>query len=100
MGVTLRYASMQDLEAEVANSMQAYLGQVLPQARSEIAVVHGWGASQETIETAKMQQVDLIVMGTHGRNVCNTCSWAAWQKKSALRHARYWSSVSLPLCCS
>src|SRR6267142_2817670 len=29
----------------------------------------------------------------------NTCSWAAWQKKScAWHHARCWSYVSLPLC--
>jgi nucleotide-binding universal stress UspA family protein len=32
----------------------------------ELAVIHGV-PFQEILETAKMQQADLIVMGTHGR---------------------------------
>jgi len=67
MGVTLPYAYIQDLEAEITNSMQAYLERVTAAGlEGEIAVVHGV-PFQEILETAKTQQVDLIVMGTHGR---------------------------------
>ncbi len=67
MGVTLPYTYIQDLEAEIANSMQAYLERVTAAGlEGEIAVVHGV-PFQEILETAKTQQVDLIVMGTHGR---------------------------------
>src|SRR6266498_1556444 len=67
MGVTLPYTYIQDLEAEITNSMQAYLERVTEAGlEGEIAVVHGV-PFQEILETAKTQQVDLIVMGTHGR---------------------------------
>jgi nucleotide-binding universal stress UspA family protein len=67
MGVTLPYTYIQDLEAEITNSMQAYLERVTAAGlEGEIAVVHGV-PFQEILETAKTQQVDLIVMGTHGR---------------------------------
>jgi len=67
MGVTLPYAYIQDLEAEITNRMQAYLERVTAAGlEGEIAVVHGV-PFQEILETAKTQQVDLIVMGTHGR---------------------------------
>lgn len=67
MGVALPYTYIQDLEAEITNSMQAYLERVTAAGlEGEIAVVHGV-PFHEILETAKMQQVDLIIMGTHGR---------------------------------
>jgi nucleotide-binding universal stress UspA family protein len=57
----------QNLEAEVTHSMQAYLERVTAGGlEGEIAVVHGI-PFQEILDTAKKQQVDLIIMGTHGR---------------------------------
>jgi nucleotide-binding universal stress UspA family protein len=67
MGVSLPYTYLQDLEAEITNSLQAYLERVTAAGlEGEIAVVHGV-PFHEIIETAKLQQVDLIIMGTHGR---------------------------------
>jgi nucleotide-binding universal stress UspA family protein len=70
MDVTLPYAYIQYiqvLEAESAHSMQAYLERVTAAGlEGEIAVVYGV-PFHEIIATAKTQQVDLIVMGTHGR---------------------------------
>jgi nucleotide-binding universal stress UspA family protein len=58
---------IQHLEAEVAHRMQACLeGVTAGGLEGEMAVVHGI-PFQEILDTAKKQQVDLIIMGTHGR---------------------------------
>jgi nucleotide-binding universal stress UspA family protein len=70
MDVTLPYAYslfIQNLEAEVAHRMQACLERVTAGGlEGEVAVVRGV-PFREILETAKMQQVDLIIMGTQGR---------------------------------
>ena len=67
MGVTVPYTYIQDLEADITSCMQAYLEQVTTAGlEGEIAVVHGV-PFQEILDTAKNQQCDLIIMGTHGR---------------------------------
>ena len=70
MDVTLPYAYsrfIQHLEAEVAHRMQACLERVTAGGlEGEVVVVQGV-PFQKILETAKNQQVDLIIMGTHGR---------------------------------
>ena len=67
MGVTLPYTYLQDLEAEIMQSMEACLARVTAVGLDgDIVVVHGV-PFHEIVETAKTQKVDLIVMGTHGR---------------------------------
>jgi len=67
MGVTLPYAYIQDLEADITSRMQASLERVTAAGlEGAMAVLQGV-PFQEILETAKAQQVDLIVMGTHGR---------------------------------
>lgn len=67
MGVTLPYTYIQDLEAEIMENMHACLERVTKAGlEGEIVVVHGV-PFHEIIETAKAQQVALIIMGTHGR---------------------------------
>jgi universal stress protein A len=58
---------LQDLEAAVTRDMEGYLARVTATGLAgEIAVVHGV-PFQEILDTAKARQVDLIIMGTHGR---------------------------------
>ena len=70
MDVTLPHAYsqfIQHLEAEVTHRMQACLERVTARGlEGEMAVVHG-EPFQEILDTAKKQQVDLSIMGTHGR---------------------------------
>jgi nucleotide-binding universal stress UspA family protein len=67
MGLTLPFTLLQDLEAKITSSMQAYLERVTAAGlEGEIIIVKGV-PFQEILETAKTQQVDLIVMGTFGR---------------------------------
>ena len=67
MGVTLPYTYLQDLEAEIMQSMGACLERVTAAGlEGNIVVVHGV-PFHEILETAKTHKVDLIIMGTHGR---------------------------------
>jgi len=67
MGVTLPYTYLQDLEADIMQSMEACLARVTAAGlEGDIVVVHGV-PFHEIVETAKAQNVDLIIIGTHGR---------------------------------
>ena len=67
MGVTLPYTYLQDLEADIMQSMEACLARVTAAGlEGDIVVVHGV-PFHEIVETAKAQRVDLIIIGTHGR---------------------------------
>jgi len=67
MGVTLPYTYLQDLEAEIMQSMEACLARVTAAGiEGDIVVVHGV-PFHEIVEAAKAQKVDLIIIGTHGR---------------------------------
>jgi nucleotide-binding universal stress UspA family protein len=66
MGVTLPLAYVQDLEAEIRRSLASCLERVTAAGlEGDMVIVHGV-PFHEIIETAKTQQVNLIVMGTHG----------------------------------
>lgn len=67
MGVTLPYAYIENLEEDLRRSLESYRERITAEGLlSEVAIVHGV-PFQEIIETAKARQVDLIIMGTHGR---------------------------------
>ena len=67
MGVTLPATYLQEVEAEVQRSMEAALARVTAAGLiGECVVLYGV-PFQEIIDTAKARQVDLIIMGTHGR---------------------------------
>jgi nucleotide-binding universal stress UspA family protein len=59
--------AFQDLEAAVTRDLEGYLARVTTAGlEGEMVVVYGV-PFQEIIDTAKARQVDLIIMGTHGR---------------------------------
>lgn len=67
MGAALPYSYLQDLEAEITQSMQDYLKRVQDAGlEGEIAIVHGV-PFDEIVQMAKAKNVNLIIMGSHGR---------------------------------
>jgi universal stress protein A len=67
MGVTLPATYLQEVEAEVQRSMEAALARVTAAGLTGEQVVLYGVPFQEIVDTAKARQVDLIIMGTHGR---------------------------------
>jgi len=58
---------LQELETAITRDMAGYLARVTAaRLAGEIVIVHGV-PFQEILDTAKARQVDLIIMGTHGR---------------------------------
>jgi nucleotide-binding universal stress UspA family protein len=58
---------LEEIEAAVTSDMEDYLARVTAAGlEGEIVVVHGV-PFEEILHTAKERQVDLIIMGTHGR---------------------------------
>ena len=67
MGVWPSATFIEEFEAEIRQKMEAYLARVTDAGlMGEIVVVHGV-PFQEILDIAKARQVDLIIMGTHGR---------------------------------
>lgn len=67
MGTALPYTYLQELEAEITQSMENYLKQVQDAGlEGEIVIVHGI-PFDEIVQAAKTKSIDLIIMGTHGR---------------------------------
>jgi nucleotide-binding universal stress UspA family protein len=67
MGVWPSPAFIEELETAITSDMEGYLARVTAAGLAgEIVVVHGV-PFQEILDTAKKRQVDLIIMGTHGR---------------------------------
>ena len=67
MGVALPATYLQEVEAEVQSSMEEALARVTAAGLSGEQVVLYGVPFQEIVDIAKARQVDLIVMGTHGR---------------------------------
>lgn len=67
MGVALPEAYLRELEEAVQHNMEEALGRVTADGLTAERVVLYGVPFQEIVETAKAHQVDLIVMGTHGR---------------------------------
>ena len=57
----------QDLEATIRGDLEGYLARVTAAGLTgEMVVIHGV-PFQQILDTAKARQVDLIILGTHGR---------------------------------
>jgi universal stress protein A len=65
--VTLPYAYMQELDAELTRCLESYLARVTAAGLTGDMVLAQGSPYHEIVETAKARQVDLIIMGTHGR---------------------------------
>ena len=64
---TVPEAYIEDLKREADRTMQLYLARITAAGLTgDVVVTHG-SALQEIMEVAKVQHVDLIIMGTHGR---------------------------------
>ena len=67
LGVPLPYSYLQELDAELTRRLEAHLERVTAAGiNGDMVLVQG-SPYQEIVETAKARQVDLIIMGTHGR---------------------------------
>jgi len=67
MGAWPSPAFVDELEVAITSDMESYLARVTSAGLAgEMNVVHGV-PFQEILDTAKARQVDLIIMGTHGR---------------------------------
>jgi nucleotide-binding universal stress UspA family protein len=67
MGVALPESYLQEVEEEAQRGMAAALARVTAAGLTGESVVLYGVPFQEIIDAAKARQVDLIVMGTHGR---------------------------------
>jgi nucleotide-binding universal stress UspA family protein len=67
MGVALPETYLQELEEAVQGSMEDALARVTAAGLTGERVILYGVPFQEIVETAKARQVDIIVMGTHGR---------------------------------
>jgi nucleotide-binding universal stress UspA family protein len=67
MDVVLPETYLQEMEAEVQRSMGAALARVTAAGLTREGVVLYGVPFQEIVDTARTRQVDLIIMGTHGR---------------------------------
>jgi nucleotide-binding universal stress UspA family protein len=67
MGIVLPETYLQEVKEGVQGSMQEALARVTAAGLTAERIVLYGVPFQEIIETAKARQVDLIVMGTHGR---------------------------------
>ncbi len=67
MEASLPYSHFQEMEADIAQAMDTYLQRVqAAKLQGEVKTVHGV-PFQEIVEHAKAGNVDLIIIGTHGR---------------------------------
>ena len=65
--VRLPEAFMQELDAELTRRLEAYLARVTAAGLTGAMVLVQGSPYHAIVETAQARQVDLIIMGTHGR---------------------------------